>query len=148
MKCHKQWLKLFQIGLSMECTRWHKNQQAYLEVIWKENKTDDVICLHFGVYGNICGHMIPSSVQYYFQCVINNIWTYLIDKNNQSRDLLLSLDRYLYPKLLRTMQKKKCPVREMSFLNDVIYFWKFKSYWEMESYELIIVMRKILYQRQ
>ena len=45
----------------MECTRWHKNQQAYLEVIWKENKTDDVICLHFGVYGNICGHMIPSS---------------------------------------------------------------------------------------
>ena len=46
----------------MECTRWHKNQQAYLEVIWKENKTDDVICLHFGVYGNICGHMIPSSV--------------------------------------------------------------------------------------
>ena len=46
----------------MECTRWNKNQQAYLEVIWKENKTDDVICLHFGVYGNICGHMIPSSV--------------------------------------------------------------------------------------
>ena len=46
----------------MECTRWHKNQQAYLEIIWKENKTDDVICLHFGVYGNICGHMIPSSV--------------------------------------------------------------------------------------
>ena len=46
----------------MECTRWRKNQQAYLEVIWKENKTDDVICLHFGVYGNICGHMIPSSV--------------------------------------------------------------------------------------
>ena len=45
----------------MECTRWHKNQKAYLEVIWKENKTDDVICLHFGVYGNICGHMIPSS---------------------------------------------------------------------------------------
>ena len=45
----------------MECTRWHTNQQAYLEVIWKENKTDDVICLHFGVYGNICGHMIPSS---------------------------------------------------------------------------------------
>ena len=45
----------------MECTRWHKNQQGYLEVIWKENKTDDVICLHFGVYGNICGHMIPSS---------------------------------------------------------------------------------------
>ena len=45
----------------MECTRWHKNQQAYLEVIWKENKTDGVICLHFGVYGNICGHMIPSS---------------------------------------------------------------------------------------
>ena len=40
---------------------WYKNQQAYLEVIWKENKTDDVICLHFGVYGNICGHMIPSS---------------------------------------------------------------------------------------
>ena len=48
----------------MECTRWYKNQQAYLEVIWKENKTDDVICLHFGVYGNICGHMIPSSVNY------------------------------------------------------------------------------------
>ena len=47
----------------MECTRWYKNQQAYLEVIWKENKTDDVICLHFGVYGNICGHMIPSSVK-------------------------------------------------------------------------------------
>ena len=46
----------------MECTRWNKNQQAYLEVIKKENKTDDVICLHFGVYGNICGHMIPSSV--------------------------------------------------------------------------------------
>ena len=46
----------------MECTRWRKNQQAYLEVIWKENKTDDVICLHFGVYGNTCGHMIPSSV--------------------------------------------------------------------------------------
>ena len=46
----------------MECTRWHKNQQAYLEVIWKKNKTDDVICLHFGVYGNICGHMISSSV--------------------------------------------------------------------------------------
>ena len=45
----------------MECTRWHTNQQAYLEVIWKENKTDYVICLHFGVYGNICGHMIPSS---------------------------------------------------------------------------------------
>ena len=45
----------------MDCTRWHKNHQAYLEVIWKENKTDDVICLHFGVYGNICGHMIPSS---------------------------------------------------------------------------------------
>ena len=42
-------------------------------------------------------------IQYYFQCVINNIWTYLIDKNNQSRDLLLSLDRYLYPKLLSTM---------------------------------------------
>ena len=50
----------------MECTRWHKNQQAYLEVIKKENKTDDVICLHFGVYGNICGHMIPSSVYSYF----------------------------------------------------------------------------------
>ena len=50
----------------MECTRWHKNQQAYLEVIWKENKTDDVICLHFGVYGNICGHMIPSSDLYMF----------------------------------------------------------------------------------
>ena len=48
----------------MECTRWRKNQQAYLEVIWKENKTDDVICLHFGVYGNTCGHMIPSSVHY------------------------------------------------------------------------------------
>ena len=48
----------------MECTRWHKNQQSYLEVIWKENKTDDVICLHFGVYGNICGHMIPSSDVY------------------------------------------------------------------------------------
>ena len=62
MKCHKLWLKFFQIGLSMECTRWRKNQQAYLEVIWKENKTDDVICLHFGVYGNTCGHMIPSSV--------------------------------------------------------------------------------------
>ena len=46
----------------MECTRWRKNQQAYLEVIWKDNKTDDVICLHFGVYGNTCGHMIPSSV--------------------------------------------------------------------------------------
>ena len=46
----------------MECTRWRKNRQAYLEVIWKENKTDDVICLHFGVYGNTCGHMIPSSV--------------------------------------------------------------------------------------
>ena len=45
----------------MECTRWRKNQQVYLEVIWKENKTDDVICLHFGVYGNTCGHMIPSS---------------------------------------------------------------------------------------
>ena len=45
----------------MECTRWRKNQQAYLEVIWKENKTDDVICLHFSVYGNTCGHMIPSS---------------------------------------------------------------------------------------
>ena len=45
----------------MECTRWHKNHQAYLEVIKKENKTDDVICLHFGVYGNICRHMIPSS---------------------------------------------------------------------------------------
>ena len=45
----------------MECTRWRKNQQAYLEVICKENKTDDVICLHFGVYGNTCGHMIPSS---------------------------------------------------------------------------------------
>ena len=45
----------------MECTRRRKNQQAYLEVIWKENKTDDVICLHFGVYGNTCGHMIPSS---------------------------------------------------------------------------------------
>ena len=46
----------------MECTRWRKNQPAYLENIWKENKTDDVICLHFGVYGNTCGHMIPSSV--------------------------------------------------------------------------------------
>ena len=73
MKCHKQWLKFFQIGLSMECTRWHKNQQAYLEVIWKENKTDDVICLHFGVYGNICGHMIPSSVYIpkHFFCFTN-----------------------------------------------------------------------------
>ena len=49
----------------MECTRWRKNQQAYLEVIWKENKTDDVICLHFGVYGNTCGHMIPSSDKVY-----------------------------------------------------------------------------------
>ena len=54
----------------MECTRWHKNQQAYLEVIWKENKTDDVICLHFGVYGNICGHMIPSSGSTYVYCFV------------------------------------------------------------------------------
>ena len=56
----------------MECTRWRKNQQAYLEVIWKENKTDDVICLHFGVYGNTCGHMIPSS-DYYIICVRNYV---------------------------------------------------------------------------
>ena len=65
----------------MECTRWRKNQQAYLEVIWKENKTDDVICLHFGVYGNTCGHMIPSS-DYWFlifdlfldhQCVFSGV---------------------------------------------------------------------------
>ena len=46
----------------MDCTRWHNNQQAYLEVICKESKTDDVICLYFGVYGNICGHMVSSSV--------------------------------------------------------------------------------------
>ena len=68
---------------------------------------------------------------------------YLIDKNNQSRDLLLSLDRYTEDNVT-----KKCPVRKMSFLYDITYFWKFKSHWEMESYELIIVMRKILYQRQ
>ena len=37
---------------------------------------------------------------------------------------------------------KKCPARMMSFLYDVTYIWKFKSHWEMESYELIIVMRK------
>ena len=56
----------------MECTRWRKNQQAYLEVIWKENKTDDVICLHFGVYGNTCGHMIPSSELLYFVFLVLN----------------------------------------------------------------------------
>ena len=54
----------------MECTRWHKNQQAYLKVVWKENKTDDIICLHFGVYGNICGHMIPSSEYAVIECTM------------------------------------------------------------------------------
>ena len=42
-------------------------------------------------------------IPYYFQWVINNIWTHISSKNNQSRGLLLSLDRNLYPKLLNTM---------------------------------------------
>ena len=62
----------------MECTRWHKNQQAYLEVIKKENKTDDVICLHFGVYGNICGHMIPSSDESKGQKLLRHTWAALL----------------------------------------------------------------------
>ena len=49
------------MGLSSDCARFHSNQHAHSEVIFKENKTDDVICLHFGVHVYICGHMIPSS---------------------------------------------------------------------------------------
>ena len=62
----------------MECTRWHTNQQAYLEVIWKENKTDDVICLHFGVYGNICGHMIPSSAVLFYNSTTEDYCFFMI----------------------------------------------------------------------
>ena len=62
----------------MECPRWRKNQQAYLEVIWKENKTDDVICLHFGVYGSTCGHMIPSSVNVDMKLFQQLVLLYLI----------------------------------------------------------------------
>ena len=51
------------MGLSIDCARFHSNQHAHSEVILKENKTDDVICLHFGVHVYICGHMIPSSVK-------------------------------------------------------------------------------------
>ena len=47
--------------LSIDCARFHCDQHAHSEVILKENKTDDVICLHFGVHVYICGHMIPSS---------------------------------------------------------------------------------------
>ena len=50
------------MGLSIDCARFHSNQHAHFEVILKENKTDDVICLYFGVHVYICGHMIPSSV--------------------------------------------------------------------------------------
>ena len=50
------------MGLSFDCVRFHCDQHAHSEVILKENKTDDVICLHFGVHVYICGHMIPSSV--------------------------------------------------------------------------------------
>ena len=53
------------MGLSIDCARFHSNQHAYSEVIFKENKTDDVICLHFGVHVYICGHMIPSSERTY-----------------------------------------------------------------------------------
>ena len=49
------------MGLSIDCARFHCDQHAHSEVILKENKTDDVICLHFGVHVYICGHMIPSS---------------------------------------------------------------------------------------
>ena len=49
------------MGLSIDCARFHCDQHALSEVILKENKTDDVICLHFGVHVYICGHMIPSS---------------------------------------------------------------------------------------
>ena len=49
------------MGLSIDCARFQSNQHAHLEVILKENKTDDVICLHFGVHVYICDHMIPSS---------------------------------------------------------------------------------------
>ena len=49
------------MGLSIDCAMFHSNQHAHSEVILKENKTDDVICLHFGVHVYICGHMIPSS---------------------------------------------------------------------------------------
>ena len=49
------------MGLSIDCARFHSIQHAHSEVILKENKTDDVICLHFGVHVCICGHMIPSS---------------------------------------------------------------------------------------
>ena len=38
------------MGLSIDCARFHSNQHAHSEVILKENKTDDVICLHFGVH--------------------------------------------------------------------------------------------------
>ena len=38
----------FQLGLSIACTKFHGNQHAHPEVILKENKTDDIICLHFG----------------------------------------------------------------------------------------------------
>ena len=49
------------MGLSIDCARFHSKQHTHSEVIFKENKTDDVICLHFGVHVYICGHMIPSS---------------------------------------------------------------------------------------
>ena len=49
------------MGLSIDCARFHCDQHAHSEVILKENKTDDVICLHFGMHVYICGHMIPSS---------------------------------------------------------------------------------------
>ena len=50
------------MGLSIDCARFHCDQHAHSEVILKENKTDDIICLLFGVHVYICGHMIPSSV--------------------------------------------------------------------------------------
>ena len=52
---------MLQTGLSTDCNTFYSNQHAQFEAISKENKTDDVICLHFGVYGYIGGHMITSS---------------------------------------------------------------------------------------
>ena len=54
--------KIFQMGLSIACNRFHSNQHAHLKNILKENKTDAVICLHFGVHGYICSHMIRDFV--------------------------------------------------------------------------------------
>ena len=52
---------ILQMGLSIDCARIHSNQHAHSEVILKENKTDDLICLHYGVHVYICSHMITSS---------------------------------------------------------------------------------------